>query len=283
MKYYLAHAHFVQDAKLLINYENKDGFCTFANGFTLDYKRPMGDKVKKTFQFKQFCIKSGETSMSVGTDGVLLGAWAEIPPHTKSIIDIGTGSGVISLMLAQRCPNARITGIDINDDAVKTARENAEKSPFASNTIYLCADIRKIAPSMKYDLIVSNPPFFPKGCLVKGSSRSMARSFETLTPQQLIECADRIINPNGSLAVIIPSSIADDFEYWAWEKDFRPTHCTDIVTVHGKKPKRRLMQFVKNYRTIKKCVDDTLTLQLADGSKTEEYLSLTKDFYIDKT
>jgi len=243
----------------------------------------MGGNIKKTFQFKQFSIESGGTSMSVGTDGVLLGAWAEIPPHTQSVLDIGTGSGIISLMLAQRCPNAKITGIDINGEAVNMARKNAEASPFASSTEYHCADIRTIGIPYKYDLIVSNPPFFPTGCLESGSSRSMARCFETLTPQQLIECASRLITMHGSFAVIIPGSIADDFEFWAWEKDFRPTHCTNVVTVHGKTPKRKLMQFVKSRRTIKKRIDDTITLQKADGSKTKEYLSLTKDFYLDKT
>ena len=242
----------------------------------------MGSHIKKTFHFRQFSIESGGASMSVGTDGVLLGSWADIPAHTKSILDIGTGSGIISLMLAQRCPNAKITGIDINGEAIKTARKNAEASPFASRMEYLCADIRTANLPKKYDLIVSNPPFFPTGSLESGSSRSMARCFETLAPQQLIECASRLMAVHGSFAVIIPGSIADDFEFWAWEKDFRPTHCTSVVTVHGKTPKRKLMQFVKSYRTIKERIDDTITLQNAGGSKTEEYLSLTKDFYLDK-
>ncbi len=243
----------------------------------------MGSHIKKTFHFKQFSIESGDAAMSVGTDGVLLGAWTEIPPHTNSILDIGTGSGIISLMLAQRCPSAKITGIDINEEAVKTARKNAGASPFASNTECLCADIRTIDLPVKFDLIVSNPPFFPTGCLESGSSRSMARCFETLTPQQLIECANRLITTLGSFAVIIPSSIADDFEFWAWEKDFHPIHCTNVVTIHNKMPKRKLMQFAKSDRAIKERIDDTLTLQNADGSRTEEYLSLTKDFYLDKT
>ena len=168
--------------------------------------------------------------MSVGTDGVLLGAWAEAPQAT-TILDIGTGSGVIALMLAQRFPHAAITGIDINELAIEIARKNANSSPFKQNTEFINIDARSFVADKKFDLIVSNPPFFPTGSLESGTARAKARSFETLTLQQLIECASNNISKQGTFAVIIPYDLAENFEFLAWEKDFFPVRCTDVVTV----------------------------------------------------
>ena len=215
----------------------------------------MGCQLNKTFRFKQFCIESGGQSMSVGTDGVLLGAWAEAPQAT-TILDIGTGSGVIALMLAQRFPHAAITGIDINELAIEIARKNANSSPFK--------------------------PFFPTGSLESGTARAKARNFETLTLQQLIKCASNNISKQGTFAVIIPYDLAENFEFLAWEKDFFPVRCTDVVTVSNKPPKRKLMQFAPSSKAIKEQTNNTLTLTTSDGKKTDEYISLTKDFYLDK-
>ena len=111
--------------------------------------------------------------MSVGTDGVLLGAWAEAPQAT-TILDIGTGSGVIALMLAQRFPHAAITGIDINELAIEIARKNANSSPFKQNTEFINIDARSFVADKKFDLIVSNPPFFPTGSLESGTAKTAA-------------------------------------------------------------------------------------------------------------
>ena len=201
--------------------------------------------------------------MSVGTDGVLLGAWAEAPQAT-TILDIGTGSGVIALMLAQRFPHA------------------ANSSPFKQNTEFINIDARSFVADKKFDLIVSNPPFFPTGSLESGTARAKARSFETLTLQQLIECASNNISKQGTFAVIIPYDLAENFEFLAWEKDFFPVRCTDVVTVSNKPPKRKLMQFAPSSKAIKEQTNNTLTLTTSDGAKTDEYISLTKDFYLDK-
>lgn len=241
----------------------------------------MGCQLNKTFRFKQFCIESGGQSMSVGTDGVLLGAWAEAPQAT-TFLDIGTGSGVIALMLAQRFPHAAITGIDINELAIEIARKNANSSPFKQNTEFINIDARSFVANKKFDLIVSNPPFFPTGSLESGTARAKARSFETLTLQQLIKCASNNISKQGTFAVIIPYDLAENFEFLAWEKDFFPVRCTDVVTVSNKPPKRKLMQFAPSSQAIKEQTNNTLTLTTSDGKKTDEYISLTKDFYLDK-
>ena len=115
-----------------------------------------------------------------------------------------------------------------------------------------------------------------------GSKRAKARSFETLTLQQLIECASNNISKQGTFAVIIPYDLAENFEFLEWEKDFFPVRCTDVVTVSNKPPKRKLMQFTPSSKAIKEQTNNTLTLTTSDGAKTDEYISLTKDFYLDK-
>lgn len=236
----------------------------------------------KTFRFKHFSVLSGGDAMGVGTDGVLLGAWTEIPQSTRRILDAGTGSGLIALMLAQRCKEALITGVDINAGAVEIAKQNAAQSSWEARLTFACCDIRTFDVPEKFDLIVSNPPFFPAGSLEKGSARSKQRSFETLTLHQLVVTANGLLAPGGSLAVVVPSDMADDLEYDAWELDLLPVHITDVVTKEGKQAKRKLMQFVKTDRVPYSAVRDVLVLQTADGKRTPQYEELTKDFYLDK-
>lgn len=217
--------------------------------------------------------------MGVGTDGVLLGAWAEIPAAPCRILDIGTGSGLIALMLAQRAPQAAVTGIDINAGAIAIARRNAMRSVFPQKPEFICHDIRDFQSPGKYGLIVSNPPFYPTGTLGKNTARSLARSFETLTHRQLIHSAKKLARADGLFAVIVPAGIADDFEYTAWEENFTLTRRTDIITREGKAAKRALLQFTNTGKQMPP-QKDVLVLQAADGSRSENYIRLTKDFYL---
>lgn len=239
------------------------------------------DKLIKTFRFKHFSVQSGGDAMGVGTDGVLLGAWTEISPKAMRMLDIGTGSGLIAMMLAQRCKNALVMGIDINAGAVEIAKTNTAQSSLENRLMFTHSDIRTFDVSEKFDLIVSNPPFFPAGSLEKGSARSKQRSFETLTPQQLIVAANGLLVSGGSLAVVVPSNIASNLEYDAWEVDLLPMHITDVVTIEGKQAKRTLMQFIKADKAPHPTVRDVLVLQTVDGKKTTQYEQLTKDFYLD--
>jgi tRNA1Val (adenine37-N6)-methyltransferase len=234
---------------------------------------------EKTFRFKQFSVTGGGEAMGVGTDGVLLGAWAEIPAAPCRILDIGTGSGLIALMLAQRAPQAAVTGIDINAGAIAIARRNAMRSAFPRKPEFICHDIRDYRPPATYDMIVSNPPFYPTGTLGKNTARSLARSFETLTPRQLIHSARKLGGAGALFAVIVPAGIADDFEYTAWEENFTLTRRTDVVTREGKAAKRALLQFAKGGKPMTPR-RDALVLQRADGRRSEGYLRLTGDFYL---
>lgn len=125
------------------------------------------DGLMKTFRFKHFSVLSGGDAMGVGTDGVLLGAWTDIPQNAVRMLDAGTGSGLIAMMLAQRCKEALITGVDINAGAVEIAKRNAAQSSWEARLTFACCDIRTFDVPEKFDLIVSNPPFFPAGSLEK--------------------------------------------------------------------------------------------------------------------
>ncbi len=128
-------------------------------------------------------------------------------------------------------------------------------------------------------MIVSNPPFFQVGTPERTTARSLARSFETLTPQQLVHAARKLSAAGALFAVIVPTDIADDFEYTAWEENFTLTRRTDIITKEGKAAKRALLQFANTGKQIPP-QKDVLVLQTSNGSRSENYIRLTGDFYL---
>ncbi len=228
------------------------------------------------FRFRQFSIKHDKTAMRVGTDGVLLGAWCDTNT-ARRILDIGTGSGLIAIMLAQRS-DAYITGIEIDESAAIQAKENANNSPWKNRVEIIKCDIRKFYTNDKYDLIVSNPPFFENNKTAEHNCRNIARQTLTLTHTELLESASRLLTEQGSLAVILPEQATEKFIYLAWEKGIRLVHRTDVLTIPGKLPKRALLQFSRKRTEPER--SDTLTLCDAYGNKTLEYSMLTKDFYL---
>ena len=217
------------------------------------------------FIFRQFSIKHDKAAMRVGTDGVLLGAWCDTN-KARRILDIGTGSGLIAIMLAQRS-DAYITGIEIDESAAIQAKENANNSPWKNRVEII-----------KCDLIISNPPFFENNRTAEHNGRNIARQTLTLTHTELLESASRLLTEQGSLAVILPEQATEKFIYLAWEKGIRLVHRTDVLTIPGKLPKRALLQFSRKRTEPER--SDTLTLCDAHGNKTPEYSMLTKDFYL---
>jgi tRNA1Val (adenine37-N6)-methyltransferase len=162
-------------------------------------------KRNSTFRFKQFTIDHSKASMKVGTDGVLLGAWANIE-GAKYILDIGTGSGVIALMLAQRTPDdVKIIGVDIEPSDVQQARENVSNSPWREKVEIVCSAIQSWTSADKFDLIVSNPPFFINSFEPPDKKRVQSRHTSTLSHPDLLSAALPLLKPSGRLAVILPT------------------------------------------------------------------------------
>ena len=157
------------------------------------------------FQFKQFTIHQQHCAMKVGTDGTLLGSWASAPAGACRILDVGTGTGLIALMMAQRFPEARVTGIDIDTDAVGQASENALESPFKERIMIREGDVTRMEDTDGFDAIVCNPPFFDRSLTCPDQQRTEARHTVSLTYRQLMESAFRLLKDDGRLSVIIPS------------------------------------------------------------------------------
>ena len=229
------------------------------------------------FDFQQFRISHDRCAMKVGTDGVLLGAWSPVD-NVKRILDIGTGSGLIALMLAQRS-DAEIVGVELDSAAAAQAAENAQASPFAQRITIVNSNISDYCAPAPFDLVVSNPPFFEEDVTSPDQLRSQARSAHSLPLDRLIEVAYNMLTPDGRFCVVLPTDTAQRFTNACIVKHFTPLRLTAIQTTPTKSPKRMLLCFKKGVdRT--SCVKDTLILSAPDGKRSDEYQKLTEDFYL---
>ena len=228
------------------------------------------------FTFKQFTIRHDRCAMKVGTDGVLLGAWTNIN-HSHRILDIGTGTGLIALMLAQRCPQALITAIDINMEAVEQAHENALSSPWKDRVEVLLQDICTFPTDQQFDTIVSNPPYFIDSLKCPDSQRNTARHTDTLDAGRLLASVAQLLTDEGRFSIILPAEQTDLLIQTARTKGLYPSRHTAVITRPGLSPKRVLMEFQKTENTFQ---TDELVIELERHVYSEDYIALTKEFYL---
>jgi len=230
------------------------------------------------FEFKQFTIDDSACAMKVGTDGVLLGAWTPVEGARKAL-DIGTGSGLIALMLAQRNADLLIDAVDIDEAAIIQARQNIDASPFSSQVKAEVCDILEMPTEKKYDLIVSNPPFYQEQTSCPDKKRDTARHTASLPFDSLIAKAKELMEQEGTFSVIIPTSSVIDFIGSAAQHRLYLTRRTDIHTTPRKQPKRTLLSFqLKSTDTI----FEKLFMRDDTNAFSEQYKALTSDFYLDK-
>lgn len=227
------------------------------------------------FSFKKFTVHHDLCAMKVGTDGVLLGAWADVSA-SKNILDIGTGSGLIALMLAQRC-EASITGIDIDKDAVIQSRINFDASPWGERMQAIHTDLCDFQSPCLFDTIVSNPPFFMDSLKCPDSQRSKARHNDTLPLSLLMGKASESLLPDGRFSIIFPSDLDETVIQEAKEHGLYPTRHTRVITRPGLPPKRSLFEFRKQASAY---TPQELTIELERHVYSEGYIALTKDFYL---
>lgn len=231
-----------------------------------------------TFHFKKFSIRQERCAMKVGTDAVLLGAWTSTE-NAKTILDIGTGTGIIALMLAQKS-NAVIDAIEIDKCAYEEAEQNVRNSPFADLINVINVSLQEFVHKShrKYDLIVSNPPFFVEASKSFEKARNIARHTDhTLTYHELISCANSLLSENGRLSLILPFKEGNDFIEKAAKKQFYCNKLTRIITRKGKPEKRLLLEFSKQKQPL---LEKDLLILNEDMSYSKDYLELTHDYYL---
>ena len=231
------------------------------------------------FSFKNFDVHQDRCAMKIGTDGVLLGAWCPIDNNPFSVLDIGAGTGILSLMLAQRSNAAQIDAIEIVEDAFEQCVENFESSPWGDRLFCFHAGLDEFMeePEDEYDVIISNPPFYTEDYKTDNEQRDLARFADALPFENLVEAANLLLSENGIFAVIIPHKEEETFIALAKEWDLFPFKITRVKGAPTTEIKRSLLAFS---RVKKKTSVDELIIETARHQYTEEYISLTKDFYL---
>ena len=238
--------------------------------------------MSKPFKFKEFTIHQDKTAMKVGTDGVLLGAWCSVDDYPDTILDIGSGTGVISLMIAQRSDAMTIDAVEVDENAYEQTVENFEKSDWGDRLYCYNATFNEFADEIgeeeeTYDLIVSNPPFYTDDFETEDDARNKARFTSSLSFEELIRGVSKILSENGVFSVVVPFKEEESFINLAKEKKL---FLNRICRVKGKvtsEIKRSLMEF----SFIEKVIEEKiLVIEIERHKYTEDYINLTREFYL---
>jgi len=238
----------------------------------------MTAKIAAPFQFKKFSIAQDKCSMKVGTDGVLLGAWADAS-EAKRILDIGTGTGVIAIMLAQRNESATVHAVEIDETACTQAKDNMSASPFADRLTSFDTSIQDYSfKQEKYDLIVSNPPFFSGGTLSQNSDRDAVRHTIKLPHGALLLAVQRLLANSGKFAVILPFIEGLRFEEMAATYNLYCTRKTEVKSKTDKPVERLLLEFEKGKK--EQTTDELVIQKDKRNDWTDDYIALTGEFYL---
>ena len=250
---------------------------------------------ERLFRFKEFAVRHEQSAMKVGVDGVLLGAWADVSGDT--LLDVGTGCGLLALMALQRNPGLQVLGIDVHAPSIEEARANAADSPWGDNARFDCRSFRRqLSMGWRFDLIVSNPPFFNAGVDSPQDDRQRSRHAAELSPRALIVHAAKLLNPGGRLCMITPRDQLESLLALAQTHQLSPRRLTEVTTVEGKDPKRLLSEWALNVGTppdapsggdtvadAPMCVPTLLSIEEGKGANrrfSKEYMTLCAPFYL---
>jgi len=233
----------------------------------------------KPFQFKEFSIDQDRCAMKIGTDGVLLGAWTSVQ-DPYSILDIGAGTGILALMLAQRSDAEQIDALEIDEDAYEQCVENFENSSWANRLFCYHAALDEFTEEMKdekYDLIISNPPFYTEDYKSGDTARNMARFAEALPFEELIKFASELLSDEGSFAVIIPYSEEEYFLKLSEKVNLFPNRITRVRGAEKTPVKRSLLQLSFTESSFS---PDELILEESRHQYTQDYQKMVAPFYL---
>lgn len=233
------------------------------------------------FSFKQFTIHQDRCAMKVGTDGVLLGVLAPTIDSGR-VLDIGTGTGLVGIMLSQRCPQAMVTGVELDANAAKQAEENATSTGWKIKIINKSIQDFSFQCEEKFDLIVSNPPYFINSLKAPEKNRNTARHTDELSYEELIESAEKLLSEEGKFSVIIPYSEEENFIGIANKRNLIAVSSVRIIPKVGKEPKRSVITFCKCKNKIN-CNINVTELVIEKEERhcySDEFKKLTADFYL---
>lgn len=251
----------------------------------------MSTDLKKLFRFKRFAVAHTESSMKVGVDGVLIGLWVDVSPAAGAItdgnkpsvdiLDVGTGCGIVALVCAQRQPKARVLALDVDAGSVGEASSNFTVSPWADRLECSECDFVEFAETSdrKFDLIVSNPPYFSSGVISPDSRRLAARHQGRLSPSSLLAKGRALLKPGGRIAMVLPTEQAADLSAYAAGLGLRTVRATTVFGNPRVASKRTLMEFAEGSCDTTP-LTDSLIIEEAPGVYTQEYIALGHDFYL---
>ncbi len=233
----------------------------------------------KPFLFKKFSVNQDRCAMKIGTDGVLLGAWAAVNQNPFSVLDIGAGTGILSLMIAQRSNAEQIEAIEIDDNAFEQCTENFENSPWNDRLFCYHASLQEFADEIedKYDLIISNPPFYSDDYKSQNQQRDLARFQDAMPFEHLIESVSKLLAENGKFSVIIPYKEEENFIGLSAEVNLFPNRLLRVKGNLESEVKRSLIEFSIKKREVK---TEELIIETKRHHYTQDYINLTKEFYL---
>ncbi|MFD1017310.1 tRNA1(Val) (adenine(37)-N6)-methyltransferase [Winogradskyella rapida] len=235
--------------------------------------------MSKPFQFKEFTVSQDQCAMKIGTDGVLLGAWTSLDHRPFSVLDIGAGTGVLSLMIAQRSAAQNIEGLEIDDNAYEQCSENFENSPWADRLFCYHASLLEFVEEIedRYDLIICNPPFYSEDYKTENPSRDLARFNDAMPFEHLIYAVVNLLSETGVFSVIIPHKEETNFIALAKTAGLFPQRKLHVKGNPDTAVKRSLIEFSFEEKTTE---TSELIIETARHQYTEDYINLTKDFYL---
>jgi tRNA1Val (adenine37-N6)-methyltransferase len=233
----------------------------------------------KPFVFKQFEVQQDKCAMKIGTDAVLLGSWTSITSNPFSILDIGAGTGVLGLMLAQRSNAELIDAIEIDDDAYEQCVDNFEASPWGDRLFCYHASLEEFVDEIEdsYDLIISNPPFYSDDYKSTNAQRDIARFTDAMPFDHLLESVSKLLSEDGIFSVIIPFKEETSFIDLASKFNLFPLKILRVQGNTTSEFKRSLLEFSFHKMDI---ITDSLIIETERHQYTEDYINLTKDFYL---